>query len=301
MNLSGVYPPIATPFKNDDVDYAGLKHNVQRWMQTGLRGLLALGSNGEAPFVEEDEAERIVATVRDGVPRDRVLLVGTGRQSTRATIAVTKRAAKAGADAVLVLTPFYFKSQMTRDALVEHYRAVADASPVPVLLYNFTNVTGLNMASDTVARLSEHPNIIGLKDSNGDIGQVSAVVACVPQRFTVLVGSAATLYPAMIVGAAGGIIAVANVVPEVCVKLWALVRADKHDEARVLQRRLTPLAQAVTGGYGIPGLKVAMEVAGYVGGDVRGPLLPARPEARGVLRTLYDELRLNQSDAQDAT
>jgi 4-hydroxy-2-oxoglutarate aldolase len=290
LNLSGIYPPICTPFKGDEVDYRSLAHNVKRWMGTGLRGLLALGSNGEAASIDEDEAERIVSTVREDVPRDRVLLVGTGRQSTRAAIAATKRAAKAGADAVLVLTPFYFKAQMTHDALVDHYRAVADASPVPVLLYNFTAVTGLNMTPETVAALSAHPNIVGLKDSNGDIGQVAGVVARVPPAFTVLVGSAATLYPAMVVGAAGGIVAVANVVPDVCVKLYDLVRAGRHDEARVLQRRLTPLTHAVTAGYSIAGLKVAMELAGYVGGDVRRPLRPAKPEARDVLQRLYEEL-----------
>jgi 4-hydroxy-2-oxoglutarate aldolase len=290
MDLQGIYPPIITPFKGGEVDYAGLAHNVRRWMGTGLRGLLALGSNGEAAFVDEDEAERIVATVREGVPGDRVLLAGTGRQSTRATIAATKRAAGAGADAVLVLTPFYFKSQMTHEALSDHYRAVADASPVPVLLYNFTNVTGVNLAPDTVAALSAHPNIVGLKDSNGDIGQVADVVSRVPAGFPVLVGAAGTLHPAMIAGAGGGIVAVANVVPEVCVRLYDLVRAGKHDEARVLQRRLTPLAQAVTAGHGIAGLKLAMEMAGYVGGEVRRPLRPARPEAREVLRRLYEEL-----------
>ena len=290
MNLSGIYPPIATPFKHDEVDYAGLARNVERWMGTGLRGLLALGSNGEAASIDEDEAERIVATVREGVPRDRVLLAGTGRQSTRATIAATKRAAKAGADAVLVLTPFYFKAQMTPDALGEHYRAVADASPVPVLLYNFTNVTGINLAPETVAALSAHPNIVGLKDSNGDIAQVAGVVARVPAEFTVLVGSAATLYPAMVMGASGGIVAVANVVPDVCVKLYDLARAGKDDEARALQRRLTPLANAVTAGYGIAGLKVAMESAGYIGGDVRRPLRPAKPEARDTIRRLLEEL-----------
>ena len=290
LNLSGIYPPIATPFKHDEVDYAGLAHNVRRWMRTGLRGLLALGSNGEAASVDEDEAERIIATVREGVPGDRVLLAGTGRQSTRAAVAATARAARAGADAVLVLTPFYFKAQMTAGALADHYRAIADASPVPVLLYNFTNVTGLTMTPETVAALSAHPNIVGLKDSNGDIGQVAAVVARVPAGFTVLVGAAATLYPAMTVGAAGGIVAVANVVPDVCVRLYDLVRAGKHDEARVLQQRLTPLANAVTSGYSIPGLKVAMDIAGYVGGDVRRPLRPATPETREVLRQLYEEL-----------
>jgi len=290
MNLSGIYPPIATPFKDEEVDFAGLKHNVDRWMRTGLRGLLALGSNGEAASVDEDEAERIVATVRVGVPRDRVLLVGTGRQSTRATIAATRRAAKAGADAVLVLTPFYFKSQMTPEALADHYRAVADASPVPVLLYNFTAVTGLNMTPDTVAALSAHPNIVGLKDSNGDIGQVAGVVSRVPAGFTVLVGAAATLYPAILMGASGGVVAVANVVPDVCVELYDLATAGKHDEARRLQRRMTPLANAVTGGYGIAGLKVAMDIAGYVGGQVRKPLRAAKPEARDVLQRLFEEL-----------
>jgi 4-hydroxy-2-oxoglutarate aldolase len=290
MNLSGVYPPIATPFKDEEVDYAGLTHNVHRWMRTGLRGLLALGSNGEAASVDEDEAERIIATVREGVPRDRVLLAGTGRQSTRATIAATRRAAKAGADAALVLTPFYFKTQMTPEALVDHYRAVADASPVPVLLYNFTNVTGVNMTPDTVAALSAHQNIVGLKDSNGDIAQVAGVVARVPADFTVLVGSAATLYPALVMGASGGVVAVANVVPDVCVTLYDLATAGKHDEARALQRRLTPLANAVTGGYGIAGLKVAMDIAGYVGGQVRRPLRPAKAEARDTLQRRLEEL-----------
>ena len=167
---------------------------------------------------------------------------------------------------------------------------MADESPVPVLLYNFTNVTGLNMTPDTVAALSAHPNIVGLKDSNGDIAQVAAVVSRVPPSFTVLVGSAATLYPAMMMGASGGIVAVANVVPDLCATLYDLARAGRHEEARELQRRLTPLANAVTSGYSIAGLKVAMELAGYVGGGVRRPHRPAKPEARDALQRLYDEL-----------
>jgi 4-hydroxy-2-oxoglutarate aldolase len=146
------------------------------------------------------------------------------------------------------------------------------------------------MAPDTVAALSAHPNIVGIKDSNGDVGQVAGIVVRVPAAFTVVVGSAATLYPSLAVGAQGGIIAVANVVPDLCVELFTLARAGRHDEARALQRRLTPLAAAVTGGFGIPGLKLAMEMAGYVGGEVRGPLCPAKPDAREVLARLYEEL-----------
>ncbi len=290
MDLRGICPPITTPFKDDEVDYAGLRHNVRRWMTTGLRGLLALGSNGEAAFVDDDEAERIVATVREGVPKDRVLLAGAGRQSTRATIAAATRAARAGADAVLVLTPFFFKSRMTHDALVAHYTAVADASPAPVLLYNNTGVTGINLAPETAAALSAHPNIIGMKDSNGDVAQVAAEVARVPADFAVLVGSAATLHPSLLAGAAGAIVAVANVAPDACVTLYDLAHAGRHDEARLLQRRLTPLALAVTREHGIAGLKVAMELAGFVGGGVRGPLRPATPEARETIRRLYEEL-----------
>jgi len=291
MDLSGVYPPIATPFADDEIDYTGLRRNVGRWMATGLRGLLALGSNGEAAFLDEDESERIVATVRADVPRDRVLLAGAGRQSTRATIAAVKRAAGAGADAVLVLTPFYFKARMTHEALVDHYRAVADASPVPVLLYNFTSVTGLNMSLETVAALSAHPNIIGMKDSNGDVAQVAGIVARVPADFTLLVGSAGTLYPSLLAGAAGAIVAVANVVPDVCVRLFELARAGRHDEARRLQERLTPLALAVTREFGVAGLKAAMEIAGYVGGPVRGPLRPVGSDEREELRRLYEQLK----------
>jgi 4-hydroxy-2-oxoglutarate aldolase len=290
MNLAGIYPPIVTPFTGDHVDTAAIRHNVARWMTTGLRGLLVLGSNGESAFVDEDEAEVVVATAREGVPRDRVLLVGTGRQSTRATVAATRRAANAGADAVLVLTPFYFKSQMTHDALVAHYRAVADVSPVPVLLYNFTAVTAINMAPDTVAELAEHPNIIGIKDSNGDVGQVSTINALVPGAFTILVGSAGVLYPAMMVGARGGIVAVANVVPEVLVRLYDHVVAGRHDEARLLQQRLAPLALAVTSAYGVGGLKMAMDIAGYRGGDVRSPLRAAPPQARERLTRLVEAL-----------
>ena len=291
MNLSGVYPPIATPFADDEIDYTGLRRNVGRWMATGLRGLLALGSNGEAAFLDEDESERIVATVRADVPRDRVLLAGAGRQSTRATIAAVKRAAGAGADAVLVLTPFYFKARMTHEALVDHYRAVADASPVPVLLYNFTSVTGLNMSLETVAALSAHPNIIGMKDSNGDVAQVAGIVARVPADFTLLVGSAGTLHPSLLAGAAGAIVAVANVVPDVCVRLFELARAGRHDEARRLQERLTPLALAVTREFGVAGLKAAMEIAGYVGGPVRLPLRPVGTDEREELRRLYEQLK----------
>lgn len=295
MKLEGVFPPITTPFSNDgDVDLAGLRHNLTRWMRTGLSGVLVLGSNGEAPLLDEDEADRVVATSREKVPHDRLLLVGTGRQSTRATIAATGRAARLGADAVLVLTPSYFKNQMTSEAFLRHYRAVADASPVPVLIYNFTGVTGLNMPPGVTATLAEHPNIAGIKDSNGDVAQVGEAVAATPATFRVLVGSAPSFYASLCVGASGGILALACVAPELCVRLFELTRRKQHDEALALQQQLTPLARAVTGTHGVPGLKAALDLAGYVGGASRSPLGSVGPAARETIQGLLAALPIHE-------
>jgi 4-hydroxy-2-oxoglutarate aldolase len=285
MNLKGMYPPITTPFLDEEIDLEGLARNVSRWMQTGLSGLVVLGSNGEAPLVDDDELEWVVATARQGVPRDRQLIAGTARQSTRATIRATRVAATAGADAVLVQTPHFFKTQMTADALVSYYQAVADASPVPVILYSFAPLTGVQLQPATVRRLAEHPNIVGLKESNGDMAQVADHVTQAPPGFGVLVGAAATLYASLCLGASGGILAVACVVPELCVRLHRAASEGRHQEALELQRRLTPLARSVTTVYGVPGLKAAMDLAGYVGGAPRLPLLPASDSAREAIRS----------------
>ena len=276
MDIGGIYPPIATPFTDDGVvDADAVRFNVARWMTTGLRGLVVLGSNGEAPFVDEDEAHDLVSLVREGVPRARLLIAGTGRESTRATVTATLRAASAGADAVLVRAPGFFKSQMTVDTFVRHYTAVADASPVPVLLYNFAAAFGVNLPIEAIARLAAHANIVGLKESGGDVGLIGEQVSVAGADFSVVVGSATTLYASLCVGAAGGVVAVANVAPEACVRLFELARAGRHREALALQRALTPLARAVTTVHGVPGLKAAMTLAGYRGGAPRAPLIPA--------------------------
>src|SRR5881628_788176 len=203
--FAGIFTPIVTPFKDDELDESGLRRNVSQWMRTSLTGLVVLGSNGEAPQLDEAEAERAIAIVRDGVPRDRVLIAGTGRESTKATIAATRRAAAIGADAALVRTPSFFKPQMTTDLLVRHYTEVADASPIPVLLYNVTMFTGVNLQPEAVERLSGHPNIVGLKESGSDIGQLAEHVSRTPDDFTVLAGSATTLYHALCAGCDGAV------------------------------------------------------------------------------------------------
>jgi len=279
MNVRGVFPPIPTPFVDDRIDRVALSANVKQWMKTRLSGIVALGSNGEAPLLDEGEAEAAISTVRDAMPRDRLLIVGTGRESTAATIAATRRAAELGADMVLVRTPSFFKNVMTSDAFVQHYTAVADAASVPVLLYNVKMYTGVNLLPDAVVRLADHQNILGMKESGGDIAQIAECVARTPDRFDVLAGSATTVFAALCVGAAGAVLALSAVLPDLCVELVELVQQGRYDEARLLQRRLTPLARLLGSAHGVPGLKYALDQIGYRGGPVRGPLLPLSAEA----------------------
>ena len=281
MDLSGVYPPIPTPFSPETgaIDIEALRRNTDRWLTTRVRGLVLLGSTGESPLVDEVESDELIDTVRSRVPANRLVIAGTGRESTRATLAASRRAAAMGVDAVLVRTPSFFRPQMSSQAFVDHYRGVADGSPAPVILYNFTALTGVTLPVDVVATLAEHPNIVGIKESGPDIGFVSALVDQTPDDFCVLVGSAPTFYASLLSGAVGGILALAAVVPDQCVELFELVRAQRHDEARLLQRRVSPLARLVTRMHGVPGLKAALDQLGYYGGPPRPPLLPVSSEA----------------------
>jgi 4-hydroxy-2-oxoglutarate aldolase len=287
--FAGIYTPIATPFRDDGtVDERALAANVSRWMTTPLTGLVVLGSNGEAASLEDAEADRVVEIVRAGVPSSRPLIAGTGRESTRATIAATRRAAAAGADAALVRTPSFFKPQMTSDAFVRHFTEVADSSPMPVLLYNVTLYTGVNLLPDAVERLAVHPNIVGIKESGSDIGQIAEYVARTPDDFTVLAGSATTLVHALCAGCDGAILALASLAPAECVSMVTLVREKRLDEATVLQRRLMPLARSVGTTYGVPGLKAALELKGYAGGPPRPPLRPVSSEVVDLIRRQLD-------------
>ncbi len=283
--FAGILTPIVTPFQGDALDERAMKANVSRWAQTSLSGLVVLGSNGEAPQLEDDEADRAVAAVREVLPRGKWLIAGTGRESTAATIAATARAAALGVDAVLVRTPSFFKAQMTSEVFVRHYTAVADSSPVPVLLYNVSMFTGVNLGADAVERLSAHPNIVGMKESGGDIGLIAEFVARTPDDFTVLAGSATTLVHALAAGCDGAILALAAILPDECLALADLVSSGRLAEARALQRRVMPLARSVGTTYGVAGLKAALDLLGYAGGLPRPPLVPASPEAVAIIRS----------------
>jgi dihydrodipicolinate synthase/N-acetylneuraminate lyase len=285
MDLTGVFAPLPTPFDDrDHVDVARMRAAFPRWIRSPLAGFVVLGTTGEAGLMDDDECDRVVETARAVVPRGRTLIAGAGRESTSATVHAAKRAGKLGADAVLVRTPSFFKSQMTHGALVRHYTAVADASPVPVLLYNFTAATGVNLLPATAASLAQHPNIAGMKESGSDIGQISDLVATTPAGFPVLSGSGTTFYAALCAGVAGGVLALSVLLPDACVRLFELVRDRRYEEARALQQHLVPVARLVSTAYGVPGLKEALRLTGCDVGLPRPPLLPAPEAARIALQ-----------------
>ena len=258
-------------------------------MQTRLTGLVVLGSNGEAVLLDDQEAERVVAAARSAMPATRPLIAGTGAESTKATIAACKRAANAGADAVLVRTPSFFKNLMTADLYVRHYVAVAEESPVPVLLYNVSMYTGVTLPPDAVGLLAEHPNIVGLKESGSDAALLADYIARSGPQFFVLAGSGVTYFSGLVAGAEGAILALAGIVPNQCADILDLVRAGRIPEARAIQRRLTPLARTIGGQHGVPALKAALDLMGFDGGLPRLPLSPAPlPVVEGLRRQLTD-------------
>ncbi len=298
MTLAGVFAPIPTPFDDrDEVDTHRLRAALEKWTKRPLAGIVVLGSNGEAAFLDEVESDRVIVAAREAIPRDKVMIVGTGRETTRAAVKAAKRAAELGADYVLVRTPGFFKSQMTDDVFVRHYTAVADASPVPVLLYNFTAVTGVNLLPAAVARLASHKNIVGMKESGGDIAQIADVIANTPPDFQMLAGTLNTFYAALSIGCVGGILAPACIVAEACVRLYDLTRAGRHDEARALQIQLLPIAKLLGGGgYGVAGLKAALAVVGYDVGIPRPPLVPAPDAASAAVRDALSQLSTLDSE-----
>ena len=298
INLNGILLPVTTPFlATEEVDTVGFAKNLETWNDTGVVGYVVLGSTGERANLDEKEYLQVIETARRTIPEGLTFIAGAGQQSTRGTIKEIERAATAGAEAVLVITPSFYKSAITQDALVRHYLAVADASPVPVILYSMPDLTGIKIDPETAARLSEHQNIIGMKDSSADIVKFAEAVRVVPEGFAVLIGNGTVLCEALRAGARGGILAVGCVVPRLCIEIYDAVNAGSIDRAKLLQEKLTPLARAVTRTYGIGGLKTAMEMAGFVGGSVRAPL--QRPSEAAVAEIAQTLKQAN--DAADKT
>jgi 4-hydroxy-2-oxoglutarate aldolase len=284
MKLEGVFVPATTPFDpvTGEVDLISFRGNAREWLAAGVNGLVLFGSTGEGLLLDESERAPVLEALRPLLGEGQYLLAATGAESTRAAIRLARGAAAAGADAVLVHPPFYYRPQMTAEALRDHFTAVADASPVPVVLYQVpTAYSGIELQSGLVAQLSRHPNVVGIKDSSGDLKALGALVeSAAGESFSVVVGNGTILYAGLEVGATGGILAVAALAPRDCVDLYRRKKAGDEAAAGRLQERVAPVHRAAVGALGVPGVKAALDFLGRVGGPPRPPLKPLREKER---------------------
>lgn len=289
ITIHGVFPPMLTPFtQSGEVDFDAHIRNIERWNKVDLGGYLVLGSNSETPYLAESEKLKLVELTVKHTTKGRVVLAGTGLESTRETIRLTNVIAGLGVHAALVLTPHFYGSQMNDDALINHFQKVADASRIPILVYNVPGYTHLVISIDAVRKLSEHPNIVGMKDSSGDIPRLSALKKFIPPSFNLIVGSASAWYPALTLGIKAGILALANFAGSQCAQVQQLFEEGKQEAANALHLKLVPVNTAVTSTHGIAGLKYAASLLGYDGGYVRSPLLELNETARNDIKRVVE-------------
>ena len=289
--FNGIYTPVITPFTKDEkIDFEKMEHNLNKWGDTGLDGIVILGSNGEFVYLSEKEKEEVINFAVKNFNNDKKKIVGVSNESTVHTVSAAKRAADMGADAVLVLPPHYYKGAMKDEILFRYFSDVADNSPVPVMLYNMPGNTGINLSSALITRLSKHPNIAGIKDTGGNIVQIAETVRNTDDDFAVFAGNTGYLMAALCVGARGATLALANILPDECCKLVNLVKENRIDEARKQQQKLLKINTLVTGKYGVSGLKAAMDMLGYEGGYPRRPLLEAGKEAKDEIKAELERI-----------
>ncbi len=293
MKLQGIFPALTSSF-----DYAGdlykakVFHNIQKLNEIALAGYLVCGSTAETPLMSIDERIQLMEWVREASAAGKTLIAGVGAESVRETVKVANRAAEIGFHAVLALTPFYYRVQMHRpDTQALYFRAVADNSRLPLMLYNIPQVTGYALPPETIAELSHHPNIVGMKDSSGNLERMKETLPLVKPGFQILSGSGANFQEALQLGASGAILAIANPIPYACVTIWEAFRTRQFEAAQDWQARILPAAQAIAGKHGIPGLKYAMDLTGYYGGPPRLPFVPPSAEAKAEIEKAFDGLR----------
>jgi 4-hydroxy-2-oxoglutarate aldolase len=291
--VEGVFAPIATPFETGgSIDFGKYAENLAKFDKTGLAGIVVLGSNGEFTMLSHEEKLDLIAAVRKGMDADKTVIAGTGCESLKETIELTKGAADRGADAALVINPCYYKRDLTESTLEKFFTAVADSSPIPVMVYNMPGNSGVNLSSGLVVKLSEHNNIVGVKDSGGSIVQISEIIAGVSSDFSVFAGSGSYLFATTALGGKGGTLAVANVAPDICAEIYALCLRKEYEKARRLQLDILSLNACVTSRYGIGGMKAAMDLAGFFGGAPRLPLQPATDAMIADIRSQIEKLGL---------
>lgn len=291
MEIAGIFPALTTPYRDDgSVAVESFKQNLGRYNKTGLAGYVVLGSTGESVLLSSSEGESLLVAAKEAAAPEKLLIAGSGAESTAETIARTKRAASFGYAAALVKTPYYYKPAYKSAVYLRHYRSVADASPIPVLLYSVPIFTGVTLETPEILALAEHPNIVGIKDSSGAIQRVVEVAGQAPKSFRVLTGGAGVLYPALAAGAKGAILALASALPERCVAIYDLWQSGRHADALAAQQELAVASKIIASDNGIAGLKYAMDLRGYSGGLPRLPLLPLAEDKKHEIRNLMAQL-----------
>lgn len=292
MDFSGNYPPITTPFTADDrIALEHLQANLSKWKKQPLAGIVMPGSNSEAGYLSTEERIELWKVCSQELKGSgKKLIAGTGVESTHETIKLTQKAAELGAEAALVLPPFFYKNLMTPETLTVHYKSVADASPIPLLVYNVPAFTGIDFSPATLLAMAEHPRIIGFKDSSANVVKIASVLAKRPD-LVVFAGTGSALLPFLSLGAVGAISALANFAAVPLAQVIDAFKTGRIEEARQIQLSLAEINVAVTSRYGVPGLKYAMDRCGFYGGPSRHPLLPLSPEGCAEIDRLLTNLQ----------
>src|SRR5580700_896826 len=293
MKLQGIFPPITTPFDHAGNIYAAkIEHNIEKWNLTTMSGYVVTGSTGESVLLSAEEKVELWEMVARYAAPEKLLIAGTGVESVRETVCLTNRAGELGYRAALVRTPHYYKNLLNRaDAQLLYYRAVADQARIPIIIYNLPQATGVDIPAEAVAQLSGHHNVIGIKESSGSMEKVMQMVREAQPGFQVLIGSAPTLWPSLLMGAAGAILAFANAAPYATIAIWEAYRTREEEAGRDWQNRIARAAALVTSKYGIPGLKHAMDLNGYYGGPPRLPVSVPTPEAKREIEEAFQDLK----------
>jgi len=294
FEIKGVIPPVITPFReNDQVDYEKFSSNIRKWNKKDLAGVLVLGSNGETAYLREEEKLELIKLAVENTDENKIVMVGTGVESTKMTIELTNQAAELGADCALILTPNYYGGKMGDEAQIAYFNEVADNTKIPILIYNVTKFTHINISPKVVSELSKHKNIIGMKDSSGDVKQlIQFMNSGLDKEFNLLVGTASAWYPALAVGVKASVMALANCCPDECIEVQKLYEEGKLEESLELYKRMYPVNSAVTGGFGIAGLKYVCDKLGFEGGYTRKPLLPLKDNEKEKLNEIIKEAGL---------
>jgi len=291
VDVQGIFPALTTPYGNDgSVSVEKFRANLARYNQTEISGYVVLGSTGESVLLSREESESLLVAAQEEGASGKLLIAGTGAESTVETITRTKRAAALGYTVALVKTPYYYKPVYKPEVYLRHYRSVADASPIPLLLYSVPIFTGITLETPEILALAAHPNILGIKDSSGVIQRVVEVAGAAPEKFRVLTGGAAVVYPALCAGARGAILALAAALPEKCAELYRLWKLGQHEKAATLQQQLAAASRSIASENGIAGLKYAMDLRGYSGGLPRLPLLPLAEDKKQQISKVVAEL-----------